>query len=186
MRSYGLRDGLFLVRERTQVNSFALCLGHRNQIYHYLLDMNNQGQLSIENGRKFENLLQVVDHYSRTADGLLGSLGDFCPVSKFAAMESQVVHGPKRIDENEIIIQGELGETNAEFRLRGGGKSGGHSSSENTFFPSLQTSKSISSSFIYSRLSCWCRPIFSWYILHSLYCVDDPPWFGERPKALLL
>lgn len=109
MRSYGLRDGLFLVRERTQVNSFALCLGHRNQIYHYLLDMNNQGQLSIENGRKFENLLQVVDHYSRTADGLLGSLGDFCPVSKFAAMESQVVHGPKRIDENEIIIQGELG-----------------------------------------------------------------------------
>ena len=109
MRSYGLRDGLFLVRERTQVNSFALCLGHRNQIYHYLLDMNNQGQLSIENGRKFENLLQVVDHYSRTADGLLGSLGDFCPVSKFAAMESQVTHGPKRIDESEIVIQGELG-----------------------------------------------------------------------------
>ena len=72
--------------------------------------MNNQGQLSIENGRKFENLLQVVDHYSRTADGLLGSLGDFCPVGKFAALESQVVHGPKRIDENEIIIQGELGE----------------------------------------------------------------------------
>lgn len=125
MRSYGLRDGLFLVRERTQVNSFALCLGHRNQIYHYLLDMNNQGQLSIENGRKFENLLQVVDHYSRTADGLLGSLGDFCPVSKFAAMESQVVHGPKRIDENEIIIQGELGETNAEFRLRRGGQKWG-------------------------------------------------------------
>ncbi len=72
--------------------------------------MNTLGQLSIENGRKFENLLQVVDHYSRTADGLLGSLGDFCPVSKFAAMESQVVHGPKRIDENEIVIQGELGE----------------------------------------------------------------------------
>ena len=41
---------------------------------------------------------------------LLGSLGDFCPVSKFAAMESQVIHGPKRIDEAEIVIQGELGE----------------------------------------------------------------------------
>ena len=31
--------------------------------------MDKLGLLSIENGQPFENLLQVVDHYSRTADG---------------------------------------------------------------------------------------------------------------------
>ena len=114
IKTYGLKDGLFLVRERTQVNSFALCLAHRGEIFHYLLDMNTLGQLSIENGRKFENLLQVVDHYSRTPDGLLCSLYDMCPVSMFveqgkANTQARVRHGPRRIDESEIIIQGELG-----------------------------------------------------------------------------
>ena len=114
IKTYGLKDGLFLVRERTQVNSFALCLAYRGEIFHYLLDMNTLGQLSIENGRKFENLLQVVDHYSRTPDGLLCSLYDLCPVSMFveqgkANTQARVRHGPRRIDESEIIIQGELG-----------------------------------------------------------------------------
>ena len=76
--------------------------------------MNTLGQLSIENGRKFENLLQVVDHYSRTPDGLLCSLQDMCPVSMFveqgkAKTQARVRHGPLRIEEGEIIIQGELG-----------------------------------------------------------------------------
>ena len=112
MRNFGLRDGIFLVRERTQVNSFALCISHHNQIYHYLLDMNSLGQLSIENGRKFENLLQVVDHYSRSPDGLLCSLGDVCPVTRYPKeqSESRVQHGPRRIDESEISVKGELGE----------------------------------------------------------------------------
>ncbi len=113
IRMFGIRDGTFLVRERTQVNSFALCVCHNSQIYHYLLDMNSLGQLSIENGRRFENLLQVVDHYSRTPDGLLCSLGEVCPVSMFSAEESasRVQHGPRRIDESEITVQGELGIT---------------------------------------------------------------------------
>ena len=113
MKLYGLRDGLFLVRERTQVNSFALCLVYQLQIYHYLLDMNSLGQLSIENGRKFENLLQVVDHYSRTPDGLLCSLGEYCPVKLFEEQKGKnqprVRHGPRRIEDNELITQGELG-----------------------------------------------------------------------------
>ena len=73
--------------------------------------MNTLGQLSIENGRKFENLLQVVDHYSRTPDGLLRALGEVCPVNIFSASESEsrVRHGPLRIDESEISVKGELG-----------------------------------------------------------------------------
>ena len=82
--------------------------------------MNTLGQLSIENGRKFENLLQVVDHYSRTPDGLLRALGEVCPVNIFSAAdsESRVRHGPLRIDESEISVKGELGEEK-------GGREGG-------------------------------------------------------------
>lgn len=115
MRHYGLIDALFLVRERREVNSFALCVVFKNEVYHYLLDMNTLGQLSIENGRKFENLLQVVDHYSRTPDGLLCSLGDVCPVEQFEGQgmmptQVKVTHGPRRIEDKELVVHGELGE----------------------------------------------------------------------------
>lgn len=112
MKVYGLRDGLFLVRERAKVNSYALVVCHQSVVFHYLLDMNTLGQLSIENGRKFENLLQVVDHYSRTADGLLCVLTDLCPVNLFetqGVMKAVVLHGPRRIEDCEIITQKELG-----------------------------------------------------------------------------
>ena len=117
LRSFGLKNGLFLVRERTEVNSFALCLAYKNEVYHYLLEMNLLGQLSIENGRKFENLLQVVDHYSRTADGLLCALGDVCPVRTAGikgpvVTQARVVHGPRRIEDSELVSQGDLGQFN--------------------------------------------------------------------------
>ena len=114
IRQFGVTDGLFLVRERTQVNSFALCVLFNQQIYHYLLDMNSLGQLSIENGKKFENLLQVVDHYSRTPDGLLCCLGEFCPVGIFENAQNGrtqhlVRHGPLRIDDTELELLEDLG-----------------------------------------------------------------------------
>ena len=112
--SPGTSNGLFLVRERVQVNSFALCVFYRSNIYHYKLDMDKLGLLSIENGQRFENLLQVVDHYSRSADGLLCKLQDPCPISYFnsAGPRStlrQVRHGPQRIDPTEITVLGQLG-----------------------------------------------------------------------------
>ena len=112
IRHFGLVDGLFLVRERTQVNSFALCVVFNHQIYHYLLDMNSLGQLSIENGKKFENLLQVVDHYSRTPDGLLCCLGNYCPVALFEENRRTthvVQHGPLRIHDSELELLEDLG-----------------------------------------------------------------------------
>lgn len=122
IRNYGVRDGLFLVRERTQVNSFALCVSFRSEVYHYLLDMNTLGQLSIENGRKFENLLQVVDHYSRTPDGLLCALDDVCPVTVFedggpSRDQARVKHGPRRIERSEIEVFDTLGELDSVARL---------------------------------------------------------------------
>lgn len=115
-----MRDGLFLVRERTQVNSFALCVVFRAEVYHYLLDMNSLGQLSIENGRKFENLLQVVDHYSRTPDGLLCALQDVCPVTVFeegaqSRDHARVKHGPRRIESSEIEVFDSLGKLQVHY-----------------------------------------------------------------------
>ena len=110
----GSSDGLFLVRERVQVNSFALCVFFRSSVYHYKLDMDKLGLLSIESGQRFENLLQVVDHYSRSPDGLLCKLQDPCPVSYFNSAGPrgtlrQVRHGPQRIDPTEITVLGQLG-----------------------------------------------------------------------------
>ena len=59
LRRFGLKDGTFLVRERVDANSYAICVAHNQRIYHYLLERNNDGLLSIQKGRKFENLLQV-------------------------------------------------------------------------------------------------------------------------------
>lgn len=59
LRRFGLKDGSFLVRERVDANSYAICVAHNQKIYHYLLERNNDGLLSIQKGRRFENLLQV-------------------------------------------------------------------------------------------------------------------------------
>ena len=77
-------DGLFLVRERINVNnvgSYAISVVFKEQIHHYIIDVDAMGQLSINNGVHFQNLVQVVDHYSRVSDGLLVELGDPCKVN---------------------------------------------------------------------------------------------------------
>ena len=107
-------NGLFLVRERALVNSYALCVLFHMTVYHYKLDMNKLGQLTV-NGKRFENLMHVVDYYSRTADGLICKLEDPCPVSYFRDNEkkntlSVVRHGPKRINPIEVTITGQLSE----------------------------------------------------------------------------
>lgn len=59
MRSRSLIDGLFLVRERDTAGSYSMCLSHRGQLYHYLLDVDSDQLLSIQDGRKFDTLLSV-------------------------------------------------------------------------------------------------------------------------------
>lgn len=89
-------------------NSYAICVAHNQRIYHYLLERNNDGLLSIQKGRKFENLLQVVDHYSRGPDGLLCSLQE--PIAVAAPAVAMVEPpGPKRINEADLVITKELG-----------------------------------------------------------------------------
>ncbi|XP_065821716.1 tyrosine-protein kinase SYK isoform X1 [Labrus bergylta] len=72
-------NGKFLIRQRDQSGSYALCLLHEGQVMHYRIDRDGSGKLSIPDGKKFDTLWQLVEHYSYKPDGLLRVLTDPCP-----------------------------------------------------------------------------------------------------------
>lgn len=71
-------NGKFLIRQRDMKGSFALCLLHGGQVMHYRIDKNKAGKLSIPDGKKFDTLWQLVEHYSYKPDGLLRVLTNPC------------------------------------------------------------------------------------------------------------
>ncbi|XP_063769749.1 tyrosine-protein kinase SYK isoform X2 [Pseudophryne corroboree] len=72
-------NGTFLIRERDSNGSYALCLMHDRKVSHYRIDRDKTGKLSIPEGKKFDTLWQLVEHYSYKPDGLLRSLTNPCP-----------------------------------------------------------------------------------------------------------
>ncbi|XP_026128953.1 tyrosine-protein kinase SYK isoform X2 [Carassius auratus] len=75
-------NGKFLIRQRESNSrnvSYALCLLHNNQVMHYRIDKDRAGKLSIPDGKKFDTLWQLVEHYSYKPDGLLRVLTETCP-----------------------------------------------------------------------------------------------------------
>ncbi|GAA6232935.1 tyrosine-protein kinase SYK isoform X1 [Lates japonicus] len=72
-------NGKFLIRQRDLNGSYALCLLHEGQVMHYRIDRDRTGKLSIPDGKKFDTLWQLVEHYSYKPDGLLRVLTDPCP-----------------------------------------------------------------------------------------------------------
>ncbi|KAG1970986.1 tyrosine-protein kinase SYK isoform X2 [Pimephales promelas] len=75
-------NGKFLIRQRENDGrnvSYALCLLHNNQVMHYRIDKDRAGKLSIPDGKKFDTLWQLVEHYSYKPDGLLRVLTESCP-----------------------------------------------------------------------------------------------------------
>ncbi|XP_028274081.1 tyrosine-protein kinase SYK isoform X2 [Parambassis ranga] len=72
-------NGKFLIRQRDMNGSYALCLLHEGQVMHYRIDKNRHGKLSIPDGKKFDTLWQLVEHYSYKPDGLLRVLTEPCP-----------------------------------------------------------------------------------------------------------
>ncbi|XP_021168259.1 tyrosine-protein kinase SYK isoform X2 [Fundulus heteroclitus] len=72
-------NGKFLIRQRDQNGSYALCLLHEGQVMHYRIDRDSTGKLSIPDGKKFDTLWQLVEHYSYKPDGLLRVLTEACP-----------------------------------------------------------------------------------------------------------
>ncbi|KAM8960335.1 tyrosine-protein kinase SYK isoform 1-T1 [Pelodytes ibericus] len=78
-------NGTFLIRERDNNESYALCLLHDRKVSHYRIDRDKTGKLSIPDGKKFDTLWQLVEHYSYKPDGLLRVLTDACHRSNYSS-----------------------------------------------------------------------------------------------------
>ncbi|XP_071398244.1 tyrosine-protein kinase SYK isoform X2 [Centroberyx affinis] len=79
LQSGSRTNGKFLIRQRDANGSYALCLLHEGQVMHYRIDRDKTGKLSIPDGKKFDTLWQLVEHYSYKPDGLLRVLTEPCP-----------------------------------------------------------------------------------------------------------
>uniref|UniRef100_A0A8C2GAJ3 Tyrosine-protein kinase SYK n=1 Tax=Cyprinus carpio TaxID=7962 RepID=A0A8C2GAJ3_CYPCA len=98
-------NGKFLIRQRENNGrnvSFALCLLHNNQVMHYRIDKDKAGKLSIPDGKKFDTLWQLVEHYSYKPDGLLRVLTETCPRPSHNSEVSTVTSLTKRSSENAL------------------------------------------------------------------------------------
>ncbi|XP_058157416.1 tyrosine-protein kinase SYK isoform X2 [Dasypus novemcinctus] len=86
-------NGKFLIRARDNDGSYALCLLHEGKVLHYRIDRDKTGKLSIPDGKKFDTLWQLVEHYSYKADGLLRVLTVAC--QKIGADSGNINFGPR-------------------------------------------------------------------------------------------
>ncbi|XP_054842225.1 tyrosine-protein kinase SYK isoform X2 [Eublepharis macularius] len=87
-------NGKFLIREKEANGSFALCLLHEGRVVHYRIDKDKRGKLSIPEGKKFDTLCQLVEHYSYKADGLLRIIKDPVPSPNFHSTNGSFDLGP--------------------------------------------------------------------------------------------
>uniref|UniRef100_A0A3B4V6E0 Tyrosine-protein kinase SYK n=1 Tax=Seriola dumerili TaxID=41447 RepID=A0A3B4V6E0_SERDU len=133
-------NGKFLIRQRDLNGSYALCLLHEGQVMHYRIDRDRTGKLSIPDGKKFDTLWQLVEHYSYKPDGLLRVLTEPCPrpdgetgknthVSSAMPMDTEVYESPyadpdelrsSTVDRSHLFLEdGELGSGNFGTVMRG-------------------------------------------------------------------
>ncbi|KAM3842506.1 tyrosine-protein kinase CSK-like [Diretmus argenteus] len=71
---YPHETGLFLVRESTNYpGDYTLCVSCEGKVEHYHIIYHN-GKLTIDDEEYFDNLMQLVEHYTKDADGLCTKL----------------------------------------------------------------------------------------------------------------
>uniref|UniRef100_A0A8D3A381 Tyrosine-protein kinase SYK n=1 Tax=Scophthalmus maximus TaxID=52904 RepID=A0A8D3A381_SCOMX len=131
-------NGKFLIRQRDLSGSYALCLLHEGQVMHYRIDRDRTGKLSIPDGKKFDTLWQLVEHYSYKPDGLLRVLTEvyglllqsvFIPPSEAMPMDTEVYERPyadpdelrsSTVDRSHLFLEdGELGSGNFGTVMKG-------------------------------------------------------------------
>uniref|UniRef100_A0A8C4I6C7 Tyrosine-protein kinase n=1 Tax=Dicentrarchus labrax TaxID=13489 RepID=A0A8C4I6C7_DICLA len=128
-------NGKFLIRQRDMNGSYALCLLHEGQVMHYRIDRDRTCKLSIPDGKKFDTLWQLVEHYSYKPDGLLRVLTDPCPRpdgvigKKAMPMDTEVYESPyadpdelrsSTVDRKQLFLEdGELGSGNFGTVMKG-------------------------------------------------------------------
>lgn len=85
-------NGTFLFRERGGgKKEYVLGIKHEGKAYHYLFSSDSSGKFSIRSGRKFPNLMQIVDYYTTKSDGLLCKLTTPCNVDVYQVKPSAKV-----------------------------------------------------------------------------------------------
>ncbi|NWX74169.1 KSYK kinase, partial [Alca torda] len=89
----------YSIRERDSNGSYALCLLNDGKVLHYRIDRDKTGKLSIPEGKRFDTLWQLVEHYSYKPDGLLRVLTIPCPQlgSENEMLPTPVIAGSKLI-----------------------------------------------------------------------------------------
>ncbi|XP_033750735.1 tyrosine-protein kinase CSK-like isoform X2 [Pecten maximus] len=111
-------DGLFLVRESVNYpGDFTLSVCHKSKVEHYRI-IYSRNQMTIDEESYFENLTQLVEHYSKDADGLCirlirplqkkGSSFSMVSVQDFES-GGWVIHD-RDLEVGEAIGKGEFGD----------------------------------------------------------------------------
>ena len=86
----GSPNGTFLFRERGGCKSeYVLGILYEGKAYHYLFSTDREGKLSIKTGKKFLNMMQIVEYYSLKSDGLLCKLTTPCNIDSFQVRPSK-------------------------------------------------------------------------------------------------
>lgn len=78
------KDGKFLVRQREDKKTFAVCISYQNETRHYLIDKDENNKFGIQDGPKFDCIMMLIDHYHNKQDGLLCKLTEPCPRPGFS------------------------------------------------------------------------------------------------------
>ncbi|KAI6192776.1 Tyrosine-protein kinase Abl [Aphelenchoides besseyi] len=67
----GRSDGTFLIRNSTNFpDGFTLCVAYNAKVEHYRIYLTEHRQYTCDHEEMFDNLIQLVSHYKRDADGL--------------------------------------------------------------------------------------------------------------------
>ncbi|KAL4236866.1 hypothetical protein ACF0H5_005251 [Mactra antiquata] len=83
IKKAGHKDGKFLVRQRDDKKTFAVCISFKQETRHYLIDKDGNNKFGIQDGPKFDCVMMLIDHYHNKQDGLLCKLTEPCPSPGF-------------------------------------------------------------------------------------------------------
>lgn len=101
--------GLFLVRESTNFpGDYTLCVSCDGKVEHYHIIYKN-GKLTIDEEGFFENLMQLVEHYTKDADGLCTRLLKPKVEEGAVAAQDEFSRSGWALNRKDVVLQSVIG-----------------------------------------------------------------------------